>query len=91
VSEESMNVKMEKIHHRLIQIKNGLGFHVDNEDSRKMIILCDLMISINNSVVNELHTSRSWGVDDRKGFKGFVIQVEDFIRLNCELLLPSHI
>jgi hypothetical protein len=50
-----------------------------------------LMISINTSVVNELHTSRSWGVDDRKGFKGFVMQVEDFIRLNFELLLPSHI
>ncbi len=86
-----MQVKMEKIHHRLIKIKDGLGFHVDNEEAQKMITLCDLMISINTNVVNELHTSRSWSMKDRRVFKGFVIQVEDFIRLNFELLLPSHI
>jgi hypothetical protein len=86
-----MNVRMEKIHHRLIQIKNGLGFHVDSEEGRKMIILCDLMLDINNGIVEKIHTSKSWGIDDRKGFKGFVVQVENFIRLNCELLLPSHI
>jgi hypothetical protein len=86
-----MNVRMEKIQHRLIQIKNGLKNHIDSEEARKMIILCDLMIDMNKDVVKELHAIQTWNSNDRKGFKGFVMQCEDFIRLNCELLLPSHI
>jgi hypothetical protein len=91
LSGNHMEIKMENLNYRLTQIKQGLKSHSISEESQKMTVLCDLLIDVNNELVKELHSSRTWNVDDRKGYKGFVFQCENFIRLNCELLLPSNI
>ncbi len=83
---------MEHIQLMLTRIKEGLGsLAKQSEHSSKMLILCEELINVCRGIVSQEDTLRSWTDKDRVGIKRFINGCEQFIELNAELILPSHL
>lgn len=87
-----MSTRMEDCHSRLVKIRDELRCkELETEESTNMLLIAEQIIKISSKFLKELHAERSWTPQDRKGFKFFLLECENFIKLNIELLLPRHI
>lgn len=56
-----------------------------------MLTIAERIILISTQILKEMYDKKRWEVNDRAGFKGFLLECENFIKLNIELLLPRHL
>ena len=87
-----MCARLENCHSRLVKIRDEIkALPNKNEESVGMLAIAEKIIALSTQILKEMHEKRKWNSDERKGFKHFLFECENFIKLNIELLLPRHI
>ncbi|WP_218309673.1 hypothetical protein [Alteromonas antoniana] len=90
--ESKIGVRMENCHHRLIKIREQIiASNGKDANSLEMLAIADQLIKVSSVMLDEMSRKVKWSHKDRFGFNRFIQNVESFVQLNIELLLPSHI
>lgn len=84
--------RLENCHKRLIKIRDGIKSIPDkSEETISMLSIAERIILISTQILKDMHEKKRWDMNDRTGFKRFLMECENFIKLNIELLLPRHL